>query len=192
MKFTGTTSRIASACLMVACGTVSASDAPPKILHEPVLGLRYHTDKVKFDVLPPNVFEMCPDLVTDRVSRRAWIYASAKESARTYYVVGGYFVRQFPHPPDYPKYELDELGAVVRLDGPNCTLIGPAQETFALRAFEDTPATVLQQLSADLTLRLTRAFGGPEQLRTELQNQHIDTRRLSPELRDSLSQYLSQ
>jgi hypothetical protein len=192
MKFTGTASPVAIVLLMLAGGGVAASEVPPKILHEPVLGLRYHSDQVKFDVLPPNIFALCPELVTDRVGRRAWIYASAQQSARTYYVIGGYFVRRFPHPPNYPKYELDELGAIVRLEGSNCTLIGPAQETFAIRALDDTPAAVLQQLSADLTLRLTRAFGGPGQLRRELQHQHVDARRLSPELQDSLRQYLGQ
>jgi hypothetical protein len=83
MKSIATASGFASVLLMLACGVVSASDAPPKILHEPVLGLRYHTDKVKFEVLPPNVFEICPDLITGRVARRAWIYASATVSART-------------------------------------------------------------------------------------------------------------
>lgn len=189
MKSTGSSSSIAIVSLLLACGGVSASDRPPKNLHDPVLGLRYHTDKVKFDELPPSVFAMCPDLVTERVGRRSWVYASAKESSRTYYVIGGYFVRSFPKPPDYPKYELDDLGAVVLIEGPNCTLIGPSLETFVVRDFDDTPLDILQKLSADLVIRLTRAFGGPERLRAALRNQQVNARRLSPELRDSLRQY---
>jgi hypothetical protein len=191
MKSTGTARQFVVAVAILACSAVSAATQPPKVLREPVLGLRYDVENVKFDALPQVVSAACPDLVTDRVGRRAWIFASAKQSSSSYYVIGGYFERRFPRPPNYPKYELDELGAVLRIEGSHCTLIGPARETFTVRALDDTPATVLQLLSTDLVHRLETAFGGSEQLRKELRNQHIDGSQLPFELKDSLNRYLA-
>jgi hypothetical protein len=189
MKFIGATSPIVIALFALASCAVSAADTPLPILQEPVLGLRYQANKVKFDAVPPVVFSMCPDLVTNRVGRRLWIYAFARDSASSYYVVGGYFIRHYPRPPDYPKYETDDLGAVLKLEGDRCTMIGPARQTFDVRSFDEIPSPILQQLSANLAARLARAFGGPGQLQIALRNQHVNQNRLPSELQEAFKPY---
>lgn len=178
------------AIVSLAVGTCAAAMAAlPRIAQEPVLGLRYEAAKVKFDPLPEEVSSKCKEYAnTDTWGSRLLVYALAYEGARTYYIVGGYRERLHPAPSE-PRYELDDRGSVLSIEGSECTVYGQAREVFEARFFEETPQPILQQLAAAHASTLAQAFGGPDRLRAELRNQHIDADRLSPELREAFKPY---
>lgn len=187
MSSTAVRRAIVSASLSLACYAALANDVPPRILQEPVFGLRFEIAKVRLDEIGDEVLALCPALSNEHEKMRLWKYAVAHDAARTYYVVGGYYIR-----PDAPRYALDTLGAVFYVEGTECKLTGPARETFDARFFEETPQPILQQLATDLALRLARAFGGPDQLAKQFRNQHIESAALSPELREAFQRYLKE
>lgn len=173
------------------CSVAAAKDMAPQILQEPVLGLRYEIAKTRLDALSPEVIAHCPTMDNENVRGRYWVFAFARDAARAYYVIGGYGIRSSPRPPDYPRFVPYDFGSVFFLEGDRCTDLGSAREVFEAGAFgEDMPQSILQKLASDLAVRLTIAFGGPDRLRTELRNQHIDPDRLPLELSDVFSPYL--
>jgi hypothetical protein len=179
---------VVTSLALTGCAAV-AKDGPPRILQEPVFGLRFELAKVRLDALPEDVLALCPGLSNEQEQMRLWTYAVARDAARTYYVVGGYYIQHDPKRPGSPRYVLDTLGAVFYVQGTECTLTGPARETFDARFFDETPRPILQQLAADLSLRLARAFGGSDQLAAQIRQQHVDAATLSPELREAFKRY---
>lgn len=175
---------------MVSCA-VSAGDTPPRILQEPILGLRYEVAKVKFEPLPARALVNCETLVDNEHTRGVWFVLGRAHDAsgRTFYVVDGYEIRHDPEPPKYPKYVVGGDGIVFQTEGDQCTVIGGVRETFGARSFDETPLPILRRLAADIMSRYVRAFGGSEQLRMELRNQHVDQDQLSPELREVFTPY---
>lgn len=163
-----------------------------RILQEPVLGLRYEVSRVHFDPLPEGVRTLCGAfLANENVVAHSWLYATARGPARTYFVVGGYFEDRHPAP-GYPRYERDERGLIVYVQGRQCKAIDSAREVFDDRIFDEISQPELRQLAFDLAARLSRAFGGETQLRTELRNQHVDLGDLPVELREAFAPYLEQ
>lgn len=164
---------------------------PPRILQEPVLGLRYEVAKVRFEPLPQTVLAGCSTLVdNDNYHNKWFLYGKATDnSGHTFYVAGGYTINQNPEPPKYPRYELSDEGVVFRVDGDHCLTIGGVRETFEAEYEEETPKAVLQQLAADIVAKFNRAFGGPESLRREIRAQRIDQEQVSPLLRAAFKEY---
>lgn len=181
-----------SALFSVAFSPAIADDIAPRVLQEPIFGLRFEIAQVKLDELPAEVLKLCPDLSNEQEQMRLWQYAIAHDAARTYYVVGGYYIRPDANKAESPRYVLDTLGAVFYVQGRECKVTGPARETFDARFFEETPQPVLQSLAADLAQRLSRAFGGPNQLASQFQHQHIESTTLSPELRIAFKKYFKE
>lgn len=184
---------IAGAALFALLGKVSmAGDAPPRIVQEPVLGLRYDIAKTKFDILPADVLALCTTINAANAADHLWVFAFAHDAARSYYVVGGYGVRLHPEPPDFPKFTSYDYGDVFMLEGVQCKRLGSVRELFDDGPYDDLPQAILQQLALDLALRLARGFGGPENLQTELRNQRVDFDRFTPELRIAFKSYAGQ
>ncbi|MDP3671414.1 MAG: hypothetical protein Q8R69_17205 [Telluria sp.] len=182
MLFTVLSRAVAVALLAAASCAALAEDAP-RTLQDPVLGLRYQIATVQFDALPGEVLSTCPVLVNEQWDRRLWVYASLRDSERTYYVVGGYYIRRF-RSGDFRQFEPDPKGVVFQVEGTQCTLIGPAREVFDAQP-EEIALPVLEQLATDLFARYMRAFGGPDQFRAELRRQHVEPKRLSTVLREA-------
>lgn len=168
------------------------SDLPPRILQEPVLGLRYLAAKGKFDPLPEDVPPKCTEYSGTEAWKvgRLWIFAAAQDAGRTYYVVGGYSERRRPKPAE-SRYELDQFGGVISIHGMGFKGYGQAREVFDARYFEEIPQPILQQLADDFAARLTRAVGGQGRLRRELRNQHIDLESLPVELEEAFKPFFS-
>lgn len=161
----------------------SAAEQAPKMLRVPVVGLRYQVAKVHFEPLPERVLDACPSLAPDENMRGVfWVYAAAQEGEDVYYVIGGYGVRSRPEPPQYPRYELQDLGTVVHVSSRGCNLQGEALEVFQTRYFEEIPQPVLQRLADDLASRLAVSFGGKHRLAEELRRQQSHVKEISPEL----------
>jgi len=169
---------------------VLAAERGPRILREPVLGLRYEAAHVKFDSMPAHALANCETMQDSENSKGVWyIFAqAANASGRTYYVSGGYAIRKIS--PKHLKYETGDLGAVFFTDRGACTYIDTAREVFDARLLDDElPESVLKLLAADYAKRLERAFGSAARLRTEIRNQHIDREALPPELLQTLTPY---
>ena len=186
MSSTATKHIVAGAALLLASCAGIAREAPPRILQEPVLGLRFEQAKAKLDPLPEDARAKCRELADDeRWKGHLWIFARADAPTSTYYVIGGYFERRRPASGE-SKYDLDERGGVIEISGTHCTAFGPAREVFDVRAFNEIPQPIFRSLAADFSSRLARALGGQEKLQRALTNQRIDLARLPPELRDAL------
>lgn len=183
---------IVTVAFAIASSVALAKQAPPRIMQEPVLGLRLDSAAPRQEALPEDVRSKCSELADDdRWIGRLWIYARADGAGITYYVVGGYFERRNPLP-GQARFELDERGSVISIEGAGCTAYGQAREVFDVRAFNETPQPILQRLAADLVLRLARAFGGSDRLSAELRNQKIDVDPLPPELHQAFKSYFVQ
>lgn len=180
---------VAVASFALVCCIAQAKDGPPRILQEPVLGLRLPAEKLRLNVLRDEVRNKCAALADDEKWKgRLWVYAAAKDAGGTYYVVGGYYERLNPEP-GQPRYQLDTTGAVFQILGETCIGYGAAKEVFDARFFEETPQAILQKLAIDLAAQLARALGGSDRLRSELRNQRIDVNELSPELLEAFKIY---
>lgn len=187
-------SRIICAALVAftSC-SVLAAESGPRILTEPVLGLRYEAARVKFDPLPAHALEHCETMRDNEYGRGIWfIYAQAVDSlGRTYYVSGGYEIRT--DEPNPLRYQTGDLGAVFFTERGACTYIDTARQVFEDRLFDnELPEPILKALAADIAKRFVKAFGGTDKLRTELRNQHIDKNELPPELLDALKPYFTE
>lgn len=181
---------VAVATLALACCIAQAKEGPPRVLHEPVLGLRLPAAKLLLNPLQDEIRNKCAALAdNERWRGHLWVFATTKDAAGTYYVVGGYYERPNPEP-GQPRYHLDTTGAVFQMIGDTCIGYGGAKEVFDVRHFEETPQAILQSLAADLATQLARALGGSDRLRTELRNQRIDAEQLSPELQGAFKSYL--
>lgn len=181
---------VAVASLAFACCIAQAKDGPPRVLQEPVFGLRLPTAKLRLNVLADEIRNKCAPLAdTEKWRGRLWVYATTKDAGGMYYVVGGYYERLNPEP-GQPQYHLDTTGAVFQIVGETCIAYGGAKEVFDARYFEETPQAILQKLASDLAAQLARALGGSERLRTELRNQRIEFDQISPELQEAFRTYL--
>lgn len=181
---------IAATLLALTSVGALAADPGPRILSEPVLGLRYEAARVKFEPLPAQALANCDSTQDNEWRQSVWfIFAKATDTlGRTYYVTGGYDIRR--DAPNHLKYETGGFGAVYFTDRGTCTYIDMARQVFDDRLFnEELPEQVLQSLAADVARRFAKAFGGPEKFRAELRNQHIDKDALPPELLEALKPY---
>lgn len=166
-----------------------AKEAPPRILQEPIFGLQLEAANPQLELLPDEVRNTCFEIAdNERMTGRAWVYASVREANATYYVVAGYFKRSHPAPGER-RYRVDTYGGVYRILDKKCVGIGAAREVFDVRPFNEIPQPILQQLAVDLAARLTRAFGGHDQLRAELRKRRTDLKHLSPELQQAFRPY---
>ncbi len=164
----------------------------PRILTEPVLGLRYEAARVKFDPLPSQAIANCEYMVDSEDWRSVWfIYAQAQDpSGRIYYATGGYDIAK--NLPGKPQFTTGGAGLIFFTDRGTCKTLEQVRDTFDARLFdEDITEPVLKLLAADYAKRLERAFGGAAKLRAELRNQYIDRNELSPELLEALKPYFA-
>ncbi|WP_313704628.1 hypothetical protein [Massilia sp.] len=183
---------LAAALFILASFGVFAAPPSPRILTEPVLGLRYEAARVKFDPLPSQLVANCEGLTDAEEWHSIWfIYARAQDaSGRTYYATGGYDIAK--HSPGKPQFTTGDAGLIFYTDRGACTTLEQVRNTFDARLFdEDIAEPVLKLLAADYAKRLERAFGGAAKLRAELRNQYIDKDTLPPELLDALKPYLT-
>jgi hypothetical protein len=176
---------------LVAWANVSvAADAPPRILQEPVFGLRMEAANPRIEALPDDLRNKCFELAdSEFLTSRQWIYAAAVDSRTSYYVVAGYFKRRKAEA-NQAQYRLDTFGGVYRIEGSECMGLGAAREVFDVRALDEIPQPVLQQLADDLASRLVRAFGGPEKLGNAWRRQKVDQLHLPLELQRAFQPYL--
>jgi len=177
--------------LAAVCSMAHAKDKPPGVLQEPVLGLRLPIAKLRLNALSDEIGNKCEALAdNEKWKGRLWVYATAKDAAGTYYVVGGYYERPYPKQ-DQARYYLDTSGAIFQILGETCIGYGAAKEVFDARYFEEIPQPILQKLASDLAVQLARGLGGADRLIVELRNQHIDFNQLSPELQKAFKTHFS-
>lgn len=176
--------------LVFAAGAAVSTDQAPRTLRVPVVGMQYVVASMRFEPLPVEVQRKCPTLADDENMRGMfWIYASAREGLRTYYLVGGYGIRSHPEAPTFPRYDTLDSGIVFRIDGEECVIFGDAKEVFETRYLVETPQPILQELAANLASRLVQLVGGKDALTAALRRQHLNPAAVSPELRGAFAPY---
>jgi hypothetical protein len=168
--------------------TALAVSPLPKTAQDPVFGLKYEVRTSSFQTLPMVVKTACTDLVNERWDRMLWVFAEADESARRYYVLGGFYIRR-EKPGVAPHPEPDPIGAVVELQDGRCKLVGPAREVFDSRPDELAPAT-LDSLAVNLVDKYIQSFGGKAALKRALAKHRIEIGRLSAPLREAINRGL--
>lgn len=164
----------------------------PRILVEPVLGLRYEAARVKFEPLPARVIANCEYMVDNEDWRNVWfIYAQAQDvSGRMYYATSGYAISK--NSPGKPSFTTGGAGLIFFTDRGACTTLEQVRDTFDARLFDDEiTEPILKLLATDYAKRLERAFGSKAKVQAEVRNQHIDQEELSIELRQALKPYFS-
>ena len=192
MSFIALSRFVAAATLALATASSVAALPSPRILSEPVLGLRYETARVKFDPLPRQVIANCENMDSNAEWQSVWfIYAQATTpSGRTYYATGGYDIAK--NSSRKPGFTTGDAGLILFTDRGACTPLEQVRDTFDARLFDDEiTEPVLKLLAADYAKRLERAFGSKAKVRAEIRNQHIDEEALSIELREALKPYFS-
>lgn len=179
---------IKSLCLAVAILGASASaqesDLPPQFVQDPVLGLRLPLARITLEPLPEEIRAMCAPMAdTETWTGRQWIFGVTEYASATYYLAHGYMKRRHPKPGQRLYFQPID-GGVYKVAGQQCRG-DQARETFDVRDPEQIPREVLQQLASDLAVRLVRATGGADRLRTEIANQRIDFQLLPPEIQQA-------
>jgi len=192
MSFIALSRHVAAATLTLATVSSVAALPSPRILSEPVLGLRYEAARVKFDPLPGQVIANCENMGGNAEWQSVWfIYAQATTpSGRTYYATGGYDIAK--NSSGKPGFTTGDAGLILFTDRGACTTLEQVRDTFDARLFDDEiTEPLLKLLAADYAKRLERAFGSKAKVRAEIRNQHIDEEALSIELREALKPYFS-
>ena len=188
-------SRIAAVTLFALSTTAVAanSDKPPRFLTVPVLGLRLPIERINLESFPEDIRIRCHQLYDEELfTSRVWIFARARDAARTYYVLTGYSKR-LNKEPDQKLYEYWDNGAVYTVTGDKCGG-DDAEETFEVHDLDaendgNVPIPMLKALAVDFAARTVKAFGGADRLRAEIKAQCIDVNRLSPELQEAFKPY---
>jgi hypothetical protein len=152
-------------------------------------------EHINLEQFPEDIRVRCHQLYDEELfTSHVWIFGRAKEAAKTYYVLSGYFRRLDKNPPR-KRYEFWDNGAVYTVTAHKCGG-DDAEETFAVHdpnAANDgnVPIPMLKALAFDLAARTVKAFGGPDKLRAEIKAQRIDFNKLSPELQEAFKPYFA-
>ena len=151
--------------LLLVLAACPAAAGGPVTSRDPLFGLPYTAESVRFDPAPPDLLTRCPELVNERWTRRLWVFAHATLDNDSYFVLGGFFVPRPGRPAG--TVEADTLGVIAHLQPTGCVLAGPAREVFDYQA-EEISLPALQALAADGVRRYAAAYGGLGHLREAL------------------------
>ena len=160
--------------LTIASSLVLAANQPSWV-QDPVFGLNLNIGRARLDPVPPHVVSLCTELISEKWARRSWLFATATDGSRAYYILGGFYVRK-----STGQAKNDPVGAVMEISNGKCTGIGPAREVFDAEA-EELSHAALDSLAIDTVARLAAATGGTKALAAEMRRQHI-----KPPAKDSL------
>jgi len=176
--------------LVLACASALGAP-PPRMLQEPLLGLKYDRERVKFEPLPAKLASGCHALNdSDEISGVWFVFAKANDaSGRTYYLLNGYDIDRKPANINQ-QYTAGGFGFILGMNGDKCEVLdGDARQLFSARVFDDEfPFDMMQRLAADFAVRLTRAYGGADALRQELIKQRISLEAQPEEVRHALKE----
>lgn len=179
-------------CMLLA-SVASAADHTPRLMRDPLLGLRYDRTLVNFERLSPQQLAPCPTLADrDSIKSNWYVFATARAAnAETYYLVGGYSVRTDPQPPPLPRYENDDAGVIFSISGERCIVFeAPARAMFEPLLAGEIPEPILLALANDHAMRMVQAYQGSSQLRAAMRKQRISIPALPRPLREAYSAIL--
>ena len=146
---------------------MAAFAAHPAQATDPIFGLTYDPASISFEAAPPDLASTCPDLTNQKWDRKMWVFGKIVDSGSQFLVIGGYYITRAD-----ATIQPDAPGAILRIDGDHCTLIGPAREVFDASADGITDPQ-LSKLAADAVCRYTRAFGTKSKLLAAMRRQHV-------------------
>lgn len=159
--------------LLVALGLAGGSTASQQHSHkmaDPLFGISYNPQFVKFEEAPETIGKLCRDLR----GRDLWVYAHFKNAGAEYFIVSG-FRKIYPDAPKAkPVGSEPDFGIAVLITGEKCTEDQSEyflrQETNPARGATPIPASesVLEAIAADALQRYAKAFGGKEEFLSKL------------------------
>jgi len=120
--------------LVLACASALGAP-PPRMLQEPLLGLQYDRERIKFEPLSAKLASGCHALNDSEEISGVWfVFAKASDaSGRTYYLLNGYDVDSKPASADR-QYTAGGSGFILGVNGDKCEVLdGDAQQLFSAR-----------------------------------------------------------
>jgi hypothetical protein len=178
------------AAVLNASAVAAESNRVPKSVYAPVLHLRLPIATAKLELISEEIRAMCIQMADNESwTGQQWVFGVTKYRETTYYLVNGYFKRRNPKSSEHMYLQPDD-GGVYRISDNKCEG-DQARETFDVRDPKQIPREVLQQLADDLVIRLARAVGSKDRLRTEITTQHIKFETLSPEMQVAFKPYFA-
>src|SRR5436305_300294 len=101
-----------SSCFLLSQLAFAADHKSPSAT-DPLFGVSYSPDVIRFEPLPQEVYGACSDLTNQRWNRKMWIFAKSATPDGELLVTGGFFVAKAGKPTEMA----DKKGAVLRLKG---------------------------------------------------------------------------
>ncbi len=152
MKFTGL--KYSLVIIFLAHTTPWARESKSLLMTDPLLGIPYNPDSIKF--------ESCPrwfDSREGRVVGKEWIYAKCRQSNVTYYIYSGLFKLWDDHDEAWVDSVLEpDFGAVIKVAGRKIVELGTPAVLYGTKpSFPDNAGKCLVE---DAVKRYTKAFGG--------------------------------
>ena len=143
--------------------------------YDPIFGLKYDSDEVRFETASAAMIAGCNALANQNWERRPSIYATTESSSSTWLVIGGFLVLKNPRifiPPSAVKrgdttFVADPMGVVLRRSDKDCQLIDKARDLFEYEN-PDVNAAVMAALSRDVVSRYSAAYGSADNFKAAL------------------------
>lgn len=176
--------------------SLSAKAAPLPLVQEPLFGLVYDSNEVKFDPVPPDLLLRCgldPSVETDRRS----VYAQVDSSGSRYMIIGG-LVRASPG----ERWQDDSTGEFLRANATACDLVDPGNDVFPPADYDGDPASddpqypigmdVYRSLAMDAVNRYSLAFGSLQEFVKTLHEQKAYPDHAPPSVLDAILQKMTE
>ena len=167
--------------------TLVAFVAYAGVQFDPIFGLKYDSDKVRFEKAPAYIGTVCRN-IPDRDLR---IYGKFNSGGRTYFVLSGIYKNSTNEP--------DALGLVVSIKGDSCSygnietvLSGKSGRSKVQREHIKLNNEELSTLTDDIIRRYTAAFGSKAAFIKTIKKDNFDIGTLPPILRDAVLKVLNQ
>lgn len=130
-------------------------------MEDPLFGISYNPNKVRFEPVTTSLSEQCTELRTKY--DRAWIYGHWKGVDAEYFIVSG--LAKFHHEESGAPYVAPDFGTAVELTSSRCIsahidylMLGDA--AVGTHPFVGLNDTILAHISEDALERYAKAFGG--------------------------------
>jgi hypothetical protein len=165
MKFTGLKSFLVF--IVLAHAALWASESKNHLMTDPLMGLQYNPDSIKF--------ESCPrwfDSRDGRVIGKEWIYAKCRQPNGTFYIYSGLFKLWNDQDEVWMDSVLEpDFGAVIKVTGRKIVELGTPDVLYGTK--HTLPENAGKCLAEDAVKRYIKAFGSVSKLQKALTDKHV-------------------
>lgn len=165
--------------VMLAAASVrpELSFAQDRLPFDPVMGLSFRPNQIKFEQAPSSLVAAC----TQPARSMFWIYAQVSRPEGEYIVIAGPTWTTPDSPGAKPVLEpVDSYGEVVLVHEGKCTPFADPDTLFGAPSLAQK--ALVEDLSKDLIARAVRAYGSKAKLQAALKAQGLTPDKLDPVL----------